>query len=499
MAENIVAGLFGLTPEMYGQQQRVGAMNEGIALAQLDPAARGAALTYGGAKGLGGAIAGAMGIEDPQLKMITQRQQLLGMIDPSNPDSYLQAAQMALQSGDAQAALALREQGTQARMQAMKNEDYLTQRGAQMQARGLDALAQSLVTQLKNPDGSVNEEVKNRLLSFPQGQAAISQLAKVIPDLRRIGAMGAPEENPFNVFLQDETIPKNVKTLAKQYSESLTKGILDPEKVDVKTKELAEMAQRISQFDQNQATIKTQQEQLNVFKAQGLANTQQSLAIQNAQLRLQEQNVQFQQQLKQAEADRKAETARTKPLPAYLAKDEEADYGTATAATNLASDANNFIGRIKSGEIKFGLKDRASIRTRQAFGSNDPDVLAREDYDKFLKVLTNESLRLNKGTQTEGDAVRAAKELESSESPQAAAAAMRRLVDINVRRTQNAADDVLRRRKNANFPEPERAIEVPKFDVQIIDNADYQRFLKNPKFPSGTVFIDPEGQRRTKP
>ena len=499
MAENIVAGLFGLTPEMYGEQQRRSALQEGITLAQLDPASRGAAMTYAGARGLGDAIGGAMGVQDPQLQRITQRQQLLGMIDPSNPDSYIQAAQMALQSGDAQAALALREQGTQARMQAMKNEDYLTQRGQRMQAQGLDAIAQSLVTQLKNPDGSVNEEVKNRLLSFPQGQAAISQLAKVIPDLRRIGAMGAPEENPFNVFLQDETIPKNVKTLAKQYSESLTKGILDPEKVDVKTKELAEMAQRISQFDQNQATIKTQQEQLNVFKAQGLANTQQSLAIQNAQLRLQEQNVQFQQQLKQAEADRKAEAARSKPLPAYLAKDEEADYGTATAATNLASDANNFIGRIKSGEIKFGLKDRASIRTRQAFGSNDPDVLAREDYDKFLKVLTNESLRLNKGTQTEGDAVRAAKELESSESPTAAAAAMRRLVEINVRRTQNASDDVLRRRKNANFPDPERPIEVPKFDVQIIDNADYQRFLKNPKFPSGTVFIDPEGQRRTKP
>jgi hypothetical protein len=185
-------------------------------------------------------------------------------------------------------------------------------------------------------------------------------------------------------------------------------------------------------------------------------------------------------------------------LPSYLAKDEEADYGTATAATNLASDANNFINRIKSGEIKFGLKDRASIRTRQAFGSQDPDVIAREDYDKFLKVLTNESLRLNKGTQTEGDAVRAAKELESSESPAAAAAAMRRLVEINVRRTQNASDDVLRRRRNANFPAPERGIDVPKFDVQIIDNADYQRFLKNPKFPSGTPYIDPEGQRRTK-
>ena len=496
---DIVGSLFGMNPQMYGEQQRRSALQEGVTLAQLSPAARGAALTYGGAKGLGSAIGGAMGVEDPQLQRITQRQQLLGMVDPSNPDSYIQAAQMALQSGDAEAAYALREQGTQARMQAMKNEDYLTQRGQRMQSQGLEGIAQNLITQLKNPDGSVNEEVKNRLLSFPQGQAAISQFAKVIPDLRRIGAMGATEDNPFKVFLDDETIPKNVKTLATQYSSSLAKGILDPEKADVKVKELSEMAQRINQFDQNQATIKAQQEQLNVFKAQGLANSQQSLNIQNAQLRLQEQNNQFQQQLKLDAEKRKEETARTKPLPSYLAKDEEADYGTATAATNLASDANNFIGRIKSGEIKFGLKDRASIRTRQAFGSQDPDVIAREDYDKFLKVLTNESLRLNKGTQTEGDAVRAAKELESSESPAAAAAAMRRLVEINVRRTQNAADDVLRRRKNANFPDPERPIEVPKFDVQIIDNADYQRFLKNPKFPSGTAFIDPEGQRRTKP
>jgi hypothetical protein len=499
MAENIVAGLFGMTPEAYQGQQYQQDLKRGYELAKLSPGDAAQANLMASVGQLGRGFAGALGIEDPQLQRITQRQQLLGMIDPSNPDSYLQAAQMALQSGDAEAALALREQGTQARMQAMKNEDYLTQRGQRMQTQGLEGIAQNLITQLKNPDGSVNEEVKNRLLSFPQGRAAISQLAKVIPDLRRIGAMGAPEDNPFKVFIDDATIPKTVQTLAKQYSSSLEKGILDPEKVDVKAKELAEMTQRISQFEQNQTQIKNNQEMLAGLKSQGLENSRQSLLIQQQNSNIAAQNAQFKQQMLQAETDRKAEAARTKPLPAYLAKDEEADYGTATAATNLASDANNFIGRIKSGDIKFGLKDRASIRARQIVGSSDPDVLAREDYDKFLKVLTNESLRLNKGTQTEGDAVRAAKELESSESPQAAAAAMRRLVDINVRRTQNAADDVLRRRKNANFPEPERAIEVPKFDVQIIDNADYQRFLKNPKFPSGTVFIDPEGQRRTKP
>ena len=496
---DIIPSLFGLTPEMYGQQQQASALSRGIKLAGLSPEARGAAMTYAGAAGLGGAIGGILGAEDPQLKRITQRQQILGMIDPSNPDSYLQAAQMALQSGDAEAALALREQGTQAKMQAMKNEDYLTQRGQKMQSQGLDAIAQNLITQLKNPDGSVNEEVKNRLLSFPQGQAAISQLAKVIPDLRRIGAMGAPEDNPFKVFIDDATIPKTVQTLAKQYSTSLEKGILDPEKVDVKAKELAEMTQRISQFEQNQAQIKNNQDTLASLRSQGLENSRQSLLIQQGNQALQAQNIAFQQDMKRAETERKEEAARNKPLPSYLAKEEETDYGTATAATNLASDANNFINRIKSGEIKFGLKDRATIRARQLVGSQDPDVIAREDYDKFLKVLTNESLRLNKGTQTEGDAVRAAKELESSESPAAAAAAMKRLVEINVRRTQNASDEVLRRRKNANFPEPVRPIEVPKFDVQIIDNADYQRFLRNPKFPSGTAFIDPEGQRRTKP
>jgi hypothetical protein len=499
MAESMVAGLFGLTPQAYQNQQYNQDLKRGIELATLSPGAAAQAGLQASVGQLGRGFAGALGIEDPQLQRITQRQQLLGMVDPSNPDSYFQAAQMALQSGDAEAAYALREQGTQARMQAMKNEDYLTQRGQRMQTQGLEGIAQNLITQLKNPDGSVNEEVKNRLLSFPQGQAAISQFAKVIPDLRRIGAMGAPEDNPFKVFIDDATIPKTVQTLAKQYSTSLEKGILDPEKVDVKAKELAEMTQRISQFEQNQTQIKNNQEMLAGLKSQGLENSRQSLLIQQQNSNIAAQNAQFKQQMLQAEADRKAETARNKPLPSYLAKDEEADYGTATAATNLASDANNFINRIKSGDIKFGLKDRASIRTRQAFGSQDPDVIAREDYDKFLKVLTNESLRLNKGTQTEGDAVRAAKELESSESPAAAAAAMRRLVEINVRRTQNASDDVLRRRKNANFPDPERPIEVPKFDVQIIDNADYQRFLKNPKFPSGTAFIDPEGQRRTKP
>ena len=114
MAENIVAGLFGLNPQMYGEQQRRSALNEGIALANLDPASRGAAMTYAGAKGFGTALGGAMGIEDPQLKLISTRNTIAQQIDQSDPESILKGAQMLAQMGDQQGAMALAQYARQA-------------------------------------------------------------------------------------------------------------------------------------------------------------------------------------------------------------------------------------------------------------------------------------------------------------------------------------------------------------------------------------------------
>ena len=108
MAEtNIVAGLFGMTPQMYGEQQRVSALNEGITLAQLDPAARGAAMTYAGARGLGGAIAGALGVEDAQMKKFSQRNQLLQQLDLTDINSLVSTAKQAANLGDAEFAVGL--------------------------------------------------------------------------------------------------------------------------------------------------------------------------------------------------------------------------------------------------------------------------------------------------------------------------------------------------------------------------------------------------------
>jgi hypothetical protein len=504
MATDIL-GLFA-TPQQYEQQRQAAMEAQALQQASLSPMQQG---QYGialGAQQLGRAIGGALGGVDPQLQKITQRQQLLGMIDPSNPDSYAQAIQTALQSGDQEAAFLLRNEMMKAKQQAQeqqinqfKTEDYLTQRGLGMQARALEAQAQQLIGQIKNPDGTINEQVKAQLMSFPQGQAAISQLAKVIPDLRRIGAMGAVEEDPFKIFTQDPTIPANVKTLATQYSSSLAKGMIDPEKIDVKVKELTDMTQRVQQFEQNQQTIKAQQDMMNSFKSQGLQNSQQYLALAQSNNALAKQQADFNQQMKLDEAARKREELANKPLRPDLAKDEEADYASASAARNLAIEANDYVNSIKSGNIKFGLKDRASIAARSALGSSDPDVVARNDFERFKTRLVNESLRLNKGTQTEGDAQRSVKELQGAESAVDAAKAINTLAELNARKVADAQKSIERRRINANVKLPEVPIETLKFEPHTFTQRDVDSFLKNPKYPSGSIFVDPQGVRRVKP
>jgi hypothetical protein len=122
---DIVASLFGLTPEMYGEQQRTSSLAEGIRLAQLDPATRGAAMTYAGARGLGNAIGGAMGVQDPQLQMISARQSIAKQIDQTNPESILQGAKMLSQMGDQQGAMALAQYARQAQVQIAEQQQRL--------------------------------------------------------------------------------------------------------------------------------------------------------------------------------------------------------------------------------------------------------------------------------------------------------------------------------------------------------------------------------------
>ena len=165
---DIVAGLFGLNPQMYGEQQRVGALQEGINLAQLDPAARGAALTYAGAKGLGGAIAGAMGVEDPQLKLISARNAIAQQIDQTDPQSILKGAQMLSQAGDQQGAMALAQYARQAQSEMAQTQ--------QRRAAEQSSLATAAKTQLSIRQ---EEQLRDELSKLPP-DATQEQILSVV-------------------------------------------------------------------------------------------------------------------------------------------------------------------------------------------------------------------------------------------------------------------------------------------------------------------------------
>ena len=110
MAEpNIVGSLFGVTPESYQQQRDLAEQRQAMAFAQQDPQTQ---INYGAyrtGQQLGGAFAGLMGAEDPQMRLISQRNALAKQIDMNDPESIMRGAQMAAQSGDTVAAGQLAE------------------------------------------------------------------------------------------------------------------------------------------------------------------------------------------------------------------------------------------------------------------------------------------------------------------------------------------------------------------------------------------------------
>jgi hypothetical protein len=105
MATDIVQGLFGMTPESYQDQRDAEAYKRAAAFGQMDPMQAARTSIYYGANQLGGAIGGMLGAEDPQMRLISQRNALARQFDVSTPEGLAQYGQALQQIGDTQGAL----------------------------------------------------------------------------------------------------------------------------------------------------------------------------------------------------------------------------------------------------------------------------------------------------------------------------------------------------------------------------------------------------------
>jgi hypothetical protein len=105
MAKDIVGSLFGVSPEMYQEDRNRQGMRDAIAMAQLDPMQYANAAIQAGAGRAAGGFAGLMGVEDPQMRLISQRNALAQQFDVSTPEGLAQYGQALQQVGDTQGAL----------------------------------------------------------------------------------------------------------------------------------------------------------------------------------------------------------------------------------------------------------------------------------------------------------------------------------------------------------------------------------------------------------
>ena len=99
MASEIL-GLF-TSPEEYQMRQQQAQQNRALQFAQLNPFEKASYGIYQGAGQLGQAVGGLFGMEDPQLRKISMRQQMLTgaggapRINLNDPNSMLRAAEIA--------------------------------------------------------------------------------------------------------------------------------------------------------------------------------------------------------------------------------------------------------------------------------------------------------------------------------------------------------------------------------------------------------------------
>jgi hypothetical protein len=150
MAEpNIVQGLFGITPESYQQQRDAAALQRAAAFGQMSPMESARTSVFYGANQLGNVAAGMLGAEDPQMRLISQRNALARQFDVSTPEGLAQYGQALQQAGDTQGALGAISIGRQ-----MTQEMALT---GQRQAAERASLATAAKTEL-----SIEQERKLR-------------------------------------------------------------------------------------------------------------------------------------------------------------------------------------------------------------------------------------------------------------------------------------------------------------------------------------------------
>jgi len=190
---DIVPTLFGLSPEMYQEQRDQAASQRAFALAQLDPFQRGNYENYMAGRGLSGAFASAMGVEDPGMRLYSQRNALSKQFDVSTPEGLSQYANALQKGGDTQGALEAsnlaRKAFSEVALAQQRGAEKMTpeQRNAKAESELTDRLDQLMKFEPSPDRDRAINVVKNQLTALTRGKP--EKVSDAIQIAREVGVL----------------------------------------------------------------------------------------------------------------------------------------------------------------------------------------------------------------------------------------------------------------------------------------------------------------------
>lgn len=211
-------GLFA-SPELYQQQQDALMRQQAADYASLDPYQR---VSYSAARAgqrTGEALANLFGAEDPQLRIISMRQNVMRSINPANPQSMANAAEVLMRAGDSQGALALADLARKASSEMA----LATQRATEKVPEKLQAAArvneltlarEEFLTQ--NPGMANSPQIK----ALDAEIASLSKVAKggQVPDSIEVARELALEAGPEGSDAYNKAYRENLRKLTTEKS-----------------------------------------------------------------------------------------------------------------------------------------------------------------------------------------------------------------------------------------------------------------------------------------
>jgi len=245
MADSIVGGLFGMTPESYQDTRQLLEQRQALQQAQLDPYE---AVNYMAARAgqqLGRGLGGALGGQDPTLQRISAFQNLASQADLTTPEGYINFGKQLMSVDPQRGALAI-QRGQQMAQDMNKQLVEATLKGAQSQK----AMAEAQKIELDFNDEKVAKETAKKALqaqnvdptqidAIVNNKDARTSFLKQVTDKtdtveangrvllinkqtgQTIVDLGAAPERGTKVTMPEIKLPTDINALARGYEEAI--------------------------------------------------------------------------------------------------------------------------------------------------------------------------------------------------------------------------------------------------------------------------------------